>query len=524
MSAFSPFPYRHNQGNLQADIQHLIAADDTENDKLRMQSTIQMQSTKIAELQEALQELDFLRRAVESKDNELITLRTENKTLVKKANDFTLKVSGLTEEKLDLESKVSSAMRQQDFAVAKLNTQIEALENRMKITLQAEQETRTKYEQLDKEFKAKEQQLTNKIKSLEKENRNYQAQTIELSHAKSHPQFSLPDTANLPVVVELKKEVEFWKESARKAREAQSELEKVKFALEQSEAKLQQHLQSATALKIQDCEQKIAALRSDLKVYQEQERKFKHAQEEARELREAAKNSELLQEKVQAYKIKAERSEEHFQRATLLQAELDTLRAEKAKWESFQGGVGGFQSPQHMAQTLGEHQRKESLLLSQTGELNAKILLLESAQKHDKQKIEELKEEIEVLKKTNHESEEALKIREKQISTLTRERDRYSRLLDSYSDSTTKGGDLQKQRIAELEKSVSERDTLIKSLEDKVAPSQQPTTITKLTQELQFVKGENTQLNKELEENAKYISQLESRLGKGEFDPTKSKV
>lgn len=34
-SAFSPFPYRH-QSSLHSDIQHLIAADDTENDKLRM--------------------------------------------------------------------------------------------------------------------------------------------------------------------------------------------------------------------------------------------------------------------------------------------------------------------------------------------------------------------------------------------------------------------------------------------------------------------------------------------------------
>jgi hypothetical protein len=88
-------------------------------------------------------------------------------------------------------------MRQQDFAVAKLNNQIEvcyliriylakfyiiivfikfriflsfsffhffyiynnflqALENRMKIALQAELDTKTKCEQLDKEFKAKE--------------------------------------------------------------------------------------------------------------------------------------------------------------------------------------------------------------------------------------------------------------------------------------------------------------------------------------------------------------------------------
>jgi hypothetical protein len=98
----------------------------------------------------------------------------------------------------------------------------------------------------------------------------------------------------------------------------------VKFALEQSEAKVQQHLQSSPVLKNKEYEQTVAALRSmysslpsfpliinfiigDLKVYQEQERKFKHAQEEARELREAAKNSELLQEKIQSYKIKAER-------------------------------------------------------------------------------------------------------------------------------------------------------------------------------------------------------------------------
>lgn len=36
-SAFSPFPYRHHQhGSVATDIQHLIAADDTDNDKLKM--------------------------------------------------------------------------------------------------------------------------------------------------------------------------------------------------------------------------------------------------------------------------------------------------------------------------------------------------------------------------------------------------------------------------------------------------------------------------------------------------------
>jgi hypothetical protein len=49
MSAFSPFPYRHhNHGNLQTDIQHLIAADDTENDKLRMVSSISINIISIA--------------------------------------------------------------------------------------------------------------------------------------------------------------------------------------------------------------------------------------------------------------------------------------------------------------------------------------------------------------------------------------------------------------------------------------------------------------------------------------------
>lgn len=145
--------------------------------------------------------------------------------------------------------------------------------------------------------------MSNRIKALEKETRTYQAQSTELSHSKSHPQFSLPDTTNLPIVIELKKEVDFWKvlqnkkgsmciksrticknlcyqsllelrrrnkksililfqDAARKARDTQTELEKVKFALEQSDAKLQQSLQSDSALKIQENKLQISALRS----------------------------------------------------------------------------------------------------------------------------------------------------------------------------------------------------------------------------------------------------------------------
>ena len=46
-----------------------------------------------------------------------------------------------------------------------------------------------------------------------------------------------------------------------------------------------------------------------------------------------------------------------------------------------------------MAQTLGDYQMKESLLLSQNGELHSKVLLMETNQKHDKQKVCEMRRE-----------------------------------------------------------------------------------------------------------------------------------
>ncbi len=54
--------------------------------------------------------------------------------------------------------------------------------------------------------------------------------------------------------------------------------------------------------------------------------------------------------------------------------------------------------------------------------------------------------------------------------------------------------------------------------------TQQQAAIGKLTKELASLKEENAQLNRELQEITEYSATLESRVGRGEFDTTKSKV
>ncbi len=55
--------------------------------------------------------------------------------------------------------------------------------------------------------------------------------------------------------------------------------------------------------------------------------------------------------------------------------------------ESFQVGLGGYQSPAQLAQALADTQREQELLLSQKGDIEAKLQLAEATLKIDKQKV-----------------------------------------------------------------------------------------------------------------------------------------
>lgn len=50
-------------------------------------------------------------------------------------------------------------------------------------------------------------------------------------------------------------------------------------------------------------------------------------------------------------------------------------------------GLGGYQSPAQLAQALADTQREQELLLSQKGDIEAKLQLAEATLKIDKQKV-----------------------------------------------------------------------------------------------------------------------------------------
>jgi len=230
---------------------------------------------------------------------------------------------------------------------------------------------------------------------------------------------------------------------------------------------------------------------------------------------ETAENSALLKEQVEQQKGEVERLQERVKEVDKLRADLEVAQSSGKEW----GEVVRGWLTQEERELLGvrevgvalakeavrKWQEKELQLVSQVAGLRAREKELEE---QFKEKEESLKSEKSVLSKVRAEQEEQtrlLKRLQRKLLLVTKERDSYKGVLDSYEKEVTLSGqEMDRERFAAQERTLEEYKAMVEMLENNSA---KPARITDLEQR-----------------NAALEQELERRAVKGDFNPEETMV
>jgi len=242
-------------------------------------------------------------------------------------------------------------------------------------------------------------------------------------------------------------------------------------------------------------------------------------------MREKLINVDLLKEETSTLKIKLERAEQIVNNSSRILIERDTLLQEKARWEALIGQ--DIQSSSAIERNIADLRKEKELLYDKVGHFSTELKLSESVCKNQEQTIKELKEQTEGHQRKLIEYQDIIRSQERTILTIMKEKEGLTNILDSYNaEEGIQNPNFEKQkteRIKELERSLNERNSLL--LEYATSSSKLDLTeFTILQKSLEATQIENDKLKKEISKLDQEIATLETRLGKGEYDRSKTKV
>jgi len=239
---------------------------------------------------------------------------------------------------------------------------------------------------------------------------------------------------------------------------------------------------------------------------------------------ETAENSALMKEQVEQQKCEVERLAERVTEVDKLRADLEVALASGKEWAEV---VRGWWLTQEERETLGvrevgvalakeavrKWQEKELQLVSQVAELGARAKELEEKLEEKEKVMACEKTDIAKIRAEQEEQTRLLKRLQRKLLLVTKERDSYKGVLDSYEKEVTLSGqEMDKERFAAQEKTLEEYKAMVDMLENnsaKPAPQQ---------------KELETRITGLEERNASLEQELERRAVKGDFNPEETMV
>lgn len=243
---------------------------------------------------------------------------------------------------------------------------------------------------------------------------------------------------------------------------------------------------------------------------------------------ETAANSALLKEQVRHLEGEVKRMEGRVKEMNHVKAELGVARKEIQEWGEMvrewmtaeerallgSGEVGVIAAKEVVRSWQGRE-------LSYVDDLNT----IQNVEKELERKINgekeirvKLEEEIGKVKTEQGEQAKLVKKLQRKLLLVTKERDSYKGILDSYEkEITMTGGQMDQERIMALEKNIEEYRAMVDMLEEEKGGSSPKTK-----------EAPNTVMDEKLrlleEKNERLEVELERRAIKGDFDPVDTKV
>ncbi|KAI8927410.1 spindle assembly checkpoint component Mad1 [Entophlyctis helioformis] len=285
------------------------------------------------------------------------------------------------------------------------------------------------------------------------------------------------------------------------------------------------------------------------------ERRIAHLNDQASFYRTIQENTERLKEEKAALEHKVELLDSTRRQLSETQVRLASLEAERSRWQSFLGDMGtglGVDSPYALAKLLSAQRLEIASLKQQIGMLGA-----DAAQSYAsslEQEMDELRDQIRSLKSAQYDSmrnlnraESLYAVAQKEVANLRDQLKSY----DTEEQSMMGSYDSQKsKRIADLEVLVEEYKARIHALDAEirannsghtasiaVAQQQQQqqqqgsgqghagaTSLTAALQEMDVLRRENDLLKQDNKSLEGQVAVLQHALGRGEFDPTTTRV
>ena len=237
---------------------------------------------------------------------------------------------------------------------------------------------------------------------------------------------------------------------------------------------------------------------------------------------ETAANTALLREQVDQQRAELEKLEGRVREVDRLRAELGVAREEVREWgqvvvswlgQEDRERLGGREVGVAAArEVVARWQGREVALVGQVGDLQARERQAVARGEEQQGKVEVVEGELAKVRGEQEEQAKLLKRLQRKLLLVTKERDSYKGVLDSYEKEVTLSGqEMDKERFAAQEKTLEEYRAMVEMLEErglKAGPN-----------------PEAEEKVRELEEaNMALQGELERRDMRGDFDPSNTKV
>ncbi|EGC35119.1 hypothetical protein DICPUDRAFT_152585 [Dictyostelium purpureum] len=516
-------------------------------------SSIKVQREYIQKLEEKIKLDTKLTSDSNQQSKDLIKAEEELQELKIKYNkleaDRQILLDKLDEDKVILENNEKENQRK----IANKNIEIEELIKKIKFLSNSEIELGKKLNESEKKFSDLERNTQLKIRAIEKEKMQFRTEVNELKHkSPTHPnnenkakdsEIKHLKTINRQLDEQIQQQKKTLESTLKILTEKESQLDQLTINSISNRSPISKsNSTTGTTMtpneiyeqKLKDCEIIIQSLKSEIQYYKQQNQDSVGEIERLKTLSDNLGNLELIKQQNDSYKDKLSRLEPIIEKYNSLQIEYSNLLQDISNNENNSENNNQIEQ---LKQKIIKLENDNQLLISKIGDLTANWKLVENRNKDINENIESEKESIENKEKRISELTEKIKRVEKLNYLLKRERDNFKNILDAYDeedpnsmnvDSTRDS--LKNDRIKELERALKEKTLWIEEFESQFdlgngigkGTSTEKANNEKISQ--QQYKDEISKLNKEIEGLLEENAMLESRLGKGEYDPTKTKV
>ncbi|PRP83965.1 hypothetical protein PROFUN_08649 [Planoprotostelium fungivorum] len=359
--------------------------------------------------------------------------------------------------------------------------------------------------------------------SMEKDELQERLHTIKVKHAAQLSELNSR-------VATYREQVDLLQKKLKENKEKNGNLEILQQELEVEKAR-NAELQ-AQSIETEEAKVIINSMKDEMNRHREMEGEYRRSISEFKKMKAVHTNSEALQEKIRNLEGLNAKLPTLEARLFETQTEVERLRAEKQKWMSFFSQLKDHEifnlSPEGIASRILQMEKEVELLTDRVNNLTSDLKVSESGRNTAEAQVVQLqKARVEVTNQLGL-MRESVKRQEAVCSAVMSQKEGLQRILDSYDkeDETDPTHEAQRMnRLKVAEKTITEKEEQIKSL------------ITLLNSQGTNVKGEelegelfgglraeNAKLNKEIQKLIDEIAALEARVGKGEFDSTKTKV